>query len=272
MALAKRGGVARRGSRTTFLIAAVFGLSLLAGRFAAAMAQPELLVYCGITMIQPMSEIALEIERRSGFRVTLIQGGSEDLYQSLRMSGKGDLYLPGSPHYRERHLDEGLLSESVRIGYNRAALMVRKGNPKSVVGDVRQLLRADLDVVVCNPESGSIGHETERILRAAGIYEQVFDRSVYLGTDSRNLNGAVKRGDADLVLNWRATGFFAENRDEIDVIDLDAADAVPEPLDLILLRSSAHPGVAREFMAYAASPDGQAILRRYGFADGAVGR
>ncbi len=230
-------------------------------------AQRELLLYCGITMAHPMTEIARLVEQEQGVKITITQGGSEDLYQSLKSSRQGDLYLPGSASYRKRHLEDGLLGDYVHIGYNQAALMVTKGNPKQVQPDVKSLLRDDLAVVICNPESGSIGRETKRILDQAGIYSSVLEKSVYLTTDSRNLNAALKNGDADLILNWRATAYFKQNKEHMDVLDLDPAQAKPKKLLLNILSFSRYPEVARYFMELAASERGQAIFRRYGFLD-----
>lgn len=256
------------------------GLSALTRLFALLLAgviggcdQPEdtqkqeLLVYCGITMVHPMREIANLVEQELGVSVLISQGGSEDLYQALKSSGQGDLYLPGAEPYRDKHLAEGLLGESVELGYNRAALVVPKGNPRGLSADLNQLADKNLAVALCNPESGSIGQETKRILDQAGITKAAFDNTALLTTDSRNLNIAIKNGDVDLILNWRATAFFPENRDHMDLIDLDPAVAEPKKLVLSQLTSSQLPEVAQRFMEIASSPQGQAIFRRYGFMD-----
>lgn len=159
------------------------------------------------------------------------------------------------------------MTEYVHVGYNQAALLVDKGNPKSVTPDLQQLLRQDLDVVLCSHEVGSIGRESKKLLESANIYNQVLQRAIYLTSDSRNLNGALKQGDADLIINWRATAFFEENRETMDVIDLDPGLAIPKKLLLNLLTFSKHPDVSRRFMEYAASEEGQAIFRQYGFLD-----
>lgn len=255
--------------RLRFFVAAVFTLLLSACSDSAqeADSQRELLIYCGITMVHPMTEIARIVEQEQNVKITITQGGSEDLYQSLKTSRQGDLYLPGSDSYRERHLHDGLLGDFVHLGYNQAALMVAKGNPKQVQADVASLLREDLAAVICNPESGSIGRESKRILQQAGIYQQVLEKSVYLTTDSRNLNAALKSGDADLILNWRATAFFDQNQAHMDVLDLTPAQARPKKLLLNILSFSRYPDVARRFMEVAASEQGQAIFRKYGFLD-----
>ena len=53
----------------------------------------------------------------------------------------------------------------------------------------------------------------------------------------------------------------------MDVIDLDPEQAKPKKLLLNLLSFSKHPEIARRFMEVAASEQGQAIMRKYGFLD-----
>lgn len=240
---------------------------LLIGQVQAQSARPDLLVYCGITMIRPMSEIAQAFEKRENVKISLAQGGSEDLYQSARKSGVGDLYLPGEPSYRAKHLKEGLLGEVVTIGYNQMALMVQKGNPKQVKADPRELLRRDLIVILGNAESGSVGQEAKNILDSQGIYHKAIKAAAFLAPDSRSLMNAMKKKEADLTMSWRATGFFADNVAAVDTIDLDPRLAKPQALLLNLLTSSRNPDLARRFMSFAAGAEGQAIFRKHGFLD-----
>ena len=247
------------------LLAAV--LVALAAAPARAAARPELLLYCGITMVRPMTEIAHAFEKRENVRITIAQGGSEDLYQSARRSGVGDLYLPGEPSYRRLHLADGLLGDYVVVGFNQMALLVRKGNPQRVRPDLREVLRKDLMVILGNADSGSVGKEARDMLEQAGLYAQAVRHAAFLAPDSRSLVNALKRGDADLALGWRATAFFPDNVEAVEVIDLDPALAQPQALLLNLLTHSRHPDLARRFMAFAAGEEGQAIFRRHGFLD-----
>lgn len=253
---------------------AALALTLLGGCGPApeSTATKEMLIYCGITMAHPITEMARNMEQKLGIRIRVSQGGSEDLYQSLKASRKGDIYLPGSESYRKNHMEEGLLGDAVHIGFNQAAMVVKQGNPKQVTADPKQLERKDLNVVICNPDSGSIGRETKKILTRQGIFDNVLNNSVYLTTDSRNLNYALKKGDADVTINWKATAFFDENRDHLQTLDLDPETAIPKRLVLNQLTFSEHPEAARAFMDYAASPEGQEIMRRWGFLDAAGGK
>ncbi|MCX8017653.1 MAG: substrate-binding domain-containing protein [Rhodocyclaceae bacterium] len=243
-------------------------LALLTAAWPAAAQQPvDMLLYCGITMVRPMTEIARAFEKRENVRITISQGGSEDLYQSAKKSGVGDWYLPGEPSYRDKHLAEGLLGEYAVVGYNQMALVVQKGNPKKVKPDPRELLRKDLVVILGNAESGSVGQEAKAILDRLGIYPQVVRASAFLVPDSRSLMLAMRKGEADLTMSWRATGLVPDNAEKLDVIDLPTTLARPQPLLLNLLKSTRQPELARRFMAFAAGEEGQAIFRKHGFLD-----
>lgn len=261
-------GVFLRGAaRRIFILAALPGLVLSAGAALAQAAKPEMLIYCGITMVRPMTEISQAFEKKENVRITLAQGGSEDLYQSAKKSGVGDLYLPGEPSFRDKYVNEGLLGEFQTVGYNQMAIVVPKGNPKKVKGDPRELLRKDLIVSIGNAASGSVGYETKEILDGLRIYQKVVAAAVFLAPDSRGLNNALKKGEADVAMNWRATGFFPDNVGALDVIDLDPKLARPQALLLNLLTFSKQKELARQFIAFAAGDEGQAIFRKYGFLD-----
>lgn len=238
---------------------------LPASAFAAA--KTELLLYCGITMVRPMTEIAQAFEQRENVKITIAQGGSEDLYQSAKKSGVGDWYLPGEPSYRDRHLPEGLLGDYVTVGYNQMALMVQKGNPKKIKSDPRELLRKDVVAIIGNADSGSVGQETKQILDSLGIYSQVLRAAAFLVPDSRSMVNAMKREEADVAMNWRAVGYFPDNAVKIDVVDLDAKLAQPQALLLNMLKSTRNPDLAKRFMAYAAGDEAQAVFRKHGFLD-----
>lgn len=255
--------------RITFprLVALLAVAVLFPAGVLAQAAKTEMLLYCGITMVRPMTEIAQLFEKRENIKIAIAQGGSEDLYQSAKKSGVGDWYLPGEPSYRDKHLAEGLFGEQATVGYNQMALMVQKGNPKKVKPDPREMLRKDLVAIIGNAESGSVGQEARHILDRLGIYPQVIRTAAFLAPDSRSLMNAMKKEEADLTMSWRATGFFADNAARLDVIDLDPNIARPQALLLIQLKSTKNPDLARRFIALAAGEEGQAIFRKHGFLD-----
>lgn len=250
----------RRNFIFSCLAAVVFPLTAMAE-------SPSLLIYCGITMVHPISEMGQVFEQKTGTKVVVTQGGSEDLYRSLKTAAKGDLYLPGEPNFRAKYLAEGLLGDHATIGFNQAALFVEKGNPKNVKSDVKELLRSDVSVTLSNVEQGSIGQETKRILTEAGIFDAAMSQASAIMPDSRTINISLKKKETDLSLNWRATAFFKDNKAHIDVVDLPLTVALPQALLLNALTFSTHPALTKQFIQFATSDEGQAIMRKHGFLD-----
>lgn len=235
--------------------------------FSQAKEKPTLLFYCGITMVKPIKEISKIIEKQYNCNIKISQGGSKDLYDSLKLSKKGDLYLPGSDSYRKKNLKDGLLLDSVYIGYNKAAIFVQKGNPKNIK-NLKSLVDEDVATILCNPKSGSIGKISKKILLKFGgeeFFDDAFDAALEIGTDSRNINKAIMNKSADMAINWRATGLWPKNSRFIDVVEIDEKYAPKKKLVINLLSFSKHPKIAKALMKFAASKKGQAIMKKYGF-------
>jgi len=242
----------------------VFGLMSCRGK-RTAQHKPHLLIYCGVTMVRPMTEIAHMIEKRSGCVIRFSLGGSGNLKRAIVENQSGDLYLPGASSYMEDCKKEGLVKRVVWVGCNQAALIVPEGNPGELSSDPVQLVNPDLYVALADPSSGSIGREAEEILKRRECYEQVLRKVVFFTTDSRGLTRAVKSGDADVAINWMATSRWPENREFIDGIPIDQRWAPKKPLLLGLLSLSKNREIAEAFMDLAQSPEGREIFYRYGF-------
>lgn len=227
----------------------------------------DLLIYCGITMIKPMKELAELFEKEHNCTITLNQGGSEDLYQSLKASKIGELYLPGSPSYRTKHKKDGFLKEYVDVGYNQAALIVQQGNPKNIPADIRILTDKKYVTVIGNPESCSIGQQSEKILTQLGLFDAVVMNSMQVAADSRTMNKTIIDKSADVILNWGATAYFEGNREYMDRLMLEESIAPKNRLQLTQLSFARSPNLAKEFMKFAVSTQGQEIFHKYGFLD-----
>ena len=229
--------------------------------------KPQLLIYCGITMARPMNEIAAIIEEQEDVEVIIIQGGSGNLLKSIELNGIGDIYLPGSKSYVDVARTKGLVVDARLVGYNRAALMVQKDNPLNLTADLQNLLSPEYYVILGNPDSGSIGKETQRILERAGLYDAAIQNARELTTDSKDLVTALVEKRADLVINWYAVSTWDGNDNYFDVILLDPEIAPPKELVITSLTTAREPALAKRFIEYAVSPEGRAIFERYGFAE-----
>lgn len=229
--------------------------------------KPNLIIYCGITMVKPIKEVAKIIEKKYNCDITISQGGSKDLYDQLKMSKVGDLYLPGSDSYAKKGLEDKIILKSVEIGFNQAAIFVQRNNPKNIK-TLDDFLNENLAVMICDPKSGSIGKMSKKILtkyKDEDFFYEVYDIAAQIGTDSRNINKAIIDKNIDAAINWRATGFWPENEPFISVIEIDKKYAPKKKIMLNLLTYSKNKELAEVYMNYLSSKEGQKIMKKYGF-------
>lgn len=227
----------------------------------------ELLVLSGMTMISPVMEIAALFEQQEDCRVKISYGGSGHLMRSIEVNRVGDVFFPGDESYIQQLKAREIITRTAVIGYNVAGFFVEKGNPHQIKADVKALIDPQLRVAIGSPEAGSIGRETQRILDQVGIFRDVVDNALYLTTDSKGLVQAIKRRDADLVINWRAVYYLSDNRVKMDFIPLPDSTAPQQPMVMGQLIYSHEPELAHRFIELSASPQGQAIFAKYGFQD-----
>jgi molybdate transport system substrate-binding protein len=227
--------------------------------------QKELVVFCGITMIDPVRELMTQFEQANAVRMTMSYGGSADLMQSIKLNRTGDIYFPGGEGFIVDADKEGLLTERKQVGVNQAALFVRKGNPKGLTGDLDELLRPGVQVAIGHPDLGSIGKEAKRILDTKGIYSQMVASSAMLQPDSKALSGVLKEGKVDVVLNWKAVLHFQDNADHMEMLPIQGGFATPHKLTMAVVSFSREPELANRFLEFCASDQGRAVFARYGF-------
>ena len=227
----------------------------------------ELLIYCGITMVHPMVEIAKIIETQEKCHIEILKGGSGHLYEIITDNQVGDIFLPGSASFMDKARQEKIVNDTVVVGYNRAALMVQKGNPLNITADLHNLGDPRYAVVIANPDNCSIGRLSKHLLENLNLYQTTLDNAIYMTTDSKYLTKAIKEKKADLILNWQAPAFWPENLEAVEILPLDEKSASQHTLILGRLKFSKHPDIVKKFMQIANSPEGQAIFKRYGFHD-----
>ena len=228
-------------------------------------ASKKLIIYCGITMLQPMVEISKIFEKEHGCKVNFINGGSGKLLILLLKNRNGDLFLPGSDSYIKKIMNDpnSLVTAQTHVGFNKAALFVKKGNPKGFVPDLDNLLSPEYKVIIGSAEKGSIGKETKKILDQKGIYDQVKEKAV-VTLHSQSLVNAVKAGKADVTINWFAVSTWPANINDVEALPIDEQYAQKKKLVLAVLKDSKNPDLAMEFLKLASSEKGKALFQKYG--------
>jgi len=227
----------------------------------------ELLIYCENSMVAPLLELKEAFEKNHDCVVRIQNDCSQNLIGLLNYSRRGDLFIPGSgsAFTSLTSKTDFHLTDTVFLGYNQLVFMVKKGNPLNFDGHLNTLLKSGYPIIIANPATSSLGHETKKVLTKNHVYDKILKNVVALTSDSKGLVKSLQNDQADVVINWENSYFINGNKDHIDIIRPLSAFNEAIPVYAASLSCSEEPTLAREFLNLATSESGENALRKYGF-------
>ncbi|MFQ6132112.1 MAG: molybdate ABC transporter substrate-binding protein [Armatimonadota bacterium] len=246
-------------SHAALLLAAVALASLmLAGCPRQTEETPTLLVYCGAGIRPPIAEMAAEFGQEHGVVVECDYAGSNVLFSRIKLSGRGDVFIPGDRSYVEQAEEADLIVSAVDACYFVPVILVPKGNPQAIES-VADLARPGIRIGFGDPEACAIGRVTDKILEKNGVdLSQVAENIVFRSLTVNELGVQVKAGKIEATIVWDAIA--AGYSEEGEVVAIPAEDNVISTVPVAVLRSSQHPELAESFQAFVTSPRGRDIF------------
>jgi molybdate transport system substrate-binding protein len=244
----------------TLLISATLGI----GVGCAGEESRSITAFCGSASKPAMEEAALTFEQGTGIKVFLNFGGSGTMLSQMKVSGSGDLYIPGSPDYMDMAVADDVVDpETISIiSYLVPAILVQEGNPKNI-RRLSDLARDGIEVGIGNPEAVCVGLYAYEILEYNGLMAEIEPNIVTHAESCSKTAALVALKSVDAILGWRV---FSEWHDNIDVVYLEPQQ-VPR-LSYIpgaVSRFAQDKESAMEFLAFLVSPDGQKIFGKWGY-------
>lgn len=180
-------------------------------------ASRPLVLHCAAGMAKPVQEIIHAYKEKYGVEVQDNFAGSGQLLSTMR-TGKGDLFLSADQYHMDKAQNEGLVAETIPVGYLEPVLIVKattqeklKAQGKPVSG-LQDLLRPELKVALANPELAAIGKMVKDALcePKIGLWPKLdnelqarSNRVSTVGTVHDVLT-AVRTADNTLGIVWRA--------------------------------------------------------------------
>ena len=216
-------------------------------------------LYCGAGIREPVDELAKEFGRQHDVTFECDYRGSEVLLSSIKLSGQGDLYMPGDVHYVEQAEKEGLVASSKTVCYFVPVILVAKDNPEEIL-TLADLGRPGIRVGLGDPEACAIGRLCSRIFEKNGIDEEGIDVK-YRSPTVNDLGNHIKLGSLDAAIVWDAVAAcFAESS---DVVPIPVQENIISTVAVGVLKSSPHPELAGKFVDFITSPRGKEIFAKH---------
>lgn len=190
---------------------------------------------------------------------------------NLRITLKPDVYTAGKS--RIDQMPE-YFSKTEVYAKNRLALLVQKGNPKSVqnLGD---LGRSTVRVSMPNPEWEGIGKRIEESLVKAGGEElkktvmetKVKDSTTYLTQiHHRQSPMRVLYDQSDAAPVWYSEALYQKMIGHpVELVEIPEKENIASQYIAGLMKTAPHPKAAQQFMDFLISPTAKAIYKKYGF-------
>lgn len=223
----------------------------------------KLHVYCGAGIRPPVEELAAAFGEEQGVRVEVDYAGSNVLLSRIKLSQKGDVYIPGDTEYVKRAEAEGLVESAVDACYFVPVLLVPKGNPKGIL-DVADLARKGARIGLGDAEACAIGGASEEILAKAGLAREQWEPNVVFRSLTVNELGVqIQAGKIDACIVWDAVArSFEEDGEAVEIpVEENTISTVP----VAVLNTSERPELARRFQEHATSERGRAVFREHGY-------
>jgi len=216
-------------------------------------------LYCGAGIRPPVAELVEEFESQHDLTIVCDYRGSEVMLSSIKLTGKGDLYMPGDVHYVEQAEKEGLIASKKTVCYFVPVILVQPGNPKEI-HTLKDLLRDDVRVGLGDPKACAIGPKSLMILAKNGISKEDVKVTFWSPTVSELANH-IKVGSLDAVIVWDAVAAYIGDQGEI--VPIPASQNIISTVAVGILKSSQHPEAAAKFVEFITSERGREVFEKY---------
>lgn len=238
--------------------------ALLAGCSSASQSK-TIVAFCGSASKPALEEAATAFEKKTRVKVELHFSGSGTMLSEMKISRRGDLYIPGSPDYIYMAQRDGLIDpQTVQIiAYLVPAILVQKGNPQNIQ-TLEDLTRPGVKVGIGNPEAVCVGLYAVEILEYNGLLDRV-QRNIVTHAESCSKTAAlIGLKKVDAIIGWDV--FSRWNPDTTEIVYLEP-EQIPRLayVPAAISTYSRDRQSAQEFIDFLVSRDGQAIFARWGY-------
>jgi molybdate transport system substrate-binding protein len=216
----------------------------------------ELIVAAAADLSPLQSELERVIRKETGLSAKFSFGSSGMLARQIRNGAPFDLYLSANEAFVEELARDGhvLPGSATLYAMGRLGIWSASGQIRSLQELADAKVRA---IAIPNPAHAPYGVAAEQALTSAGVLTAVRLRLV-LAENVRQAYEFAKTGNVDAVItSWTLL------RDKGGVL---VPDSLHRPLRQAagVVKGTARPREARAVLAWLISPEGQALLQRYG--------
>ena len=269
----------KRALGVALLLAGMAVLAGCGGQNGAEHGKTMLTVFAAASMTETMNEIAKAYQQEhpdveivynfdsSGTLKHQIQNGAAcDVFISAAQKQMDQLDASKDERANPERLDFVLPGTRIDLLENKVVLATPEGNPKQIASfdDMAQKLEDGSIRLVMGNSDVPVGQYTQKILAYYGLDEQAVAEQgrITYGSNVKEVTTQVKEGSADCGVIY-GTDAYSAGLKPVGEATKDMCGQVVYPA--AVLKTSAHPEAAKEFLAYLQSEQAMAVFEGVGF-------
>lgn len=239
---------------------------LFPGRNAVAAPDKEIIVSAAISLKKPFEEIGRGFEMRNkGVKVIFNFGGSGGLARQLETGAPVDVFASASPKDMDTIASKGLIVADTRVDFAGNSLVLIKPvrSEVKIEGFNDLLLGKVKRIAIGNPVTVPVGRYAMEVLTYLNLSDEIKDK--YVPTENvRQVIDYVARGEVEAGVAY-STDISGMEDDVRAVVIAPEGSHKPVIYPIAVIKGSKYEQLAKEFVRFVISAQGQEILKRYGF-------
>jgi molybdate transport system substrate-binding protein len=212
-------------------------------------------------------EIVTEYEKASGNQVRLTLGSSGNFFAQIQNGAPFDLYFSADISYPKKLEEAGLAVSGSLYPYAIGRIVLWTGNESHLdLSKGLEILREPTikKIAIANPKHAPYGRAAVAAMEHFKVYDQVKDRLI-LGENISQAAQFIESGACDIGIIALSLAAAPAMKSKGTYWEVPAEAHSSLEQGAVILKSSKNQEAARQFLEFIKGPDGQEIMKRYGF-------
>jgi molybdate transport system substrate-binding protein len=227
----------------------------------------ELTVAAASDLNYAFKEVIAGYEQQTGHHVKLTLGSSGNFYAQIQNGAPFDLYFSADIGYPRKLEEAGLVVPGSLYPYAVGRIVLWTGNGSHLdLSKGLEILRDPTikKVAIANPKHAPYGRAAVAAMEYFKVYDQVKDRLI-LGENISQAAQFIESGACDAGIIALSLALAPAMKAAGQYWEIPATAHAPLEQGAVILKQSKNPEAAKQFLEYIKGPQGQEIMKRFGF-------